>query len=274
MGSPQGTIEEQETATHQVAQDVLALRTLIANVAFYGKPGQGEWVLIDTGLALSAPHIFQAATDRFGSGSIPQAIILTHGHFDHVGALSKLLATWQVPVYAHEAELPFLTGQQDYPAPDPHSDPGLIARMSAFFPHKAVNLGGQVQALPSDGSVPGMPGWRWIHTPGHTPGHVALFRESDRVLIAGDAFVTVRQESAAAVLAQKPAEVHGPPKYLTPDWPAAKASVERLYELRPAAAVTGHGPPMTGSELHHGLEALVQNFDQVAVPAGALLLQP
>ena len=41
-----------------------------------------------------------------------------------------------------------------------------------------------------------MPGWRWVHTPGHTAGHVSLFRDADRTLIAGDAFVTTKQESA------------------------------------------------------------------------------
>ena len=45
---------------------------------------------------------------------------------------------------------------------------------------------------PSDGSIPNMPGWQWIHTPGHSPGHISLFREKDRSLIAGDAFVAVK----------------------------------------------------------------------------------
>ena len=48
-----------------------------------------------------------------------------------------------------------------------------------------------------------MPGWRWIPTPGHTPGHVSLFREADRSLIAGDAFVTVRQDSLYKVVIQQ-----------------------------------------------------------------------
>lgn len=93
-----------------------------------------------------------------------------------------------------------------------------------------------------------MPGWHWIHTPGHTPGHVSLFREDDRCLIAGDAFVTVKQESLYAVATQEQ-EIHGPPAHFTPDWAAARQSVERLARLPPAIAATGHGTPMRGLEM-------------------------
>jgi glyoxylase-like metal-dependent hydrolase (beta-lactamase superfamily II) len=64
--------------------------------------------------------------------------------------------------------------------------------------------------LPEDGTIPGFPEWRWIHTPGHTVGHVSFFRDSDRVLIAGDALATTKQESFLAAAAQTP-ELHGPP---------------------------------------------------------------
>src|SRR5690625_1838978 len=184
------TIEGQETGQYEIAPDVLCVRSLIVNFYIVGKAGaqSGDWVLIDTGLGMSAKHIFQAVDERFGRGSIPKAIVLTHGHFDHVGSVIQLANQWNVPVYAHALELPFLTGQQDYPPGDPQVDAGLIARMSPFFPHQAINLGDRVKPLPEDGSIPPMPDWRWIHTPGHAPGHVSLFRDSDRVLLAGDAF--------------------------------------------------------------------------------------
>ena len=59
---------------------------------------------------------------------------------------------------------------------------------------------------------------------------LSFFREADRTLIAGDAFVTTKQESAVAALTQRP-EMHGPPTYFTPDWENARRSVERLAAL-------------------------------------------
>lgn len=57
-----------------------------------------------------------------------------------------------------------------------------------------------------------------------------------------------------------------PPAYFTPDWPAAKRSVERLAALRPETTATGHGTPMRGADLRQGLERLVLGFDEIAVP--------
>ena len=110
-----------------------------------------------------------------------------------------------------------------------------------------------------------MAGWRWLHTPGHTPGHVSLWRESDRLLVAGDAFITTRQESAYAAITQAP-EMHGPPMYFTPDWVSARASVQSLAALAPDVVVTGHGQAMQGQEMRAALQELAQRFDEVAVP--------
>lgn len=107
-----------------------------------------------------------------------------------------------------------------------------------------------------------------MHTPGHTRGHVSLWRESDRTVIAGDAFITTKQESLWAVLTQR-AEVHGPPMYFTEDWRAAAESVRRLAALRPQLAVTGHGRPLHGAELQAALDTLALDFEQVAVPRRA-----
>src|SRR5690606_14419163 len=107
--------------------------------------------------------------------------------------------------------------------------------------------------------------WRWIHTPGHTRGHVAFWREADRALIAGDAFITTNQESAYAVATQKP-EIQGPPMYFTPDWASAKQSVQTLANLEPDLVVTGHGPAIQGQALRDGLQELVNRFDEVAIP--------
>jgi len=110
-----------------------------------------------------------------------------------------------------------------------------------------------------------MPGWRWVESPGHTPGHVSLFREADRFLIAGDAVVTTKQESALAVLTQRE-EVHGPPMYYTTDWRAARRSVERLAALEPEIVATGHGVPLRGAEAGAALIDLAAGFEALAMP--------
>lgn len=248
----------------QLPEDIKPMRTLISNLIMVGQPGSADWVLVDTGVPTFADNIAKAARERF-SAEQPQAIVLTHGHFDHVGSLGKLLEHWDVPVYAHELELPYLTGKADYPEADPSVGGGLMAGISPVYPHKGIDISRWVQPLPQTGEVPSLPGWKWIHTPGHTKGHVSLFRGADHVLLAGDAFITVKQESAFAVITQK-REVHGPPAYFTFDWQEAWDSVKKLSALMPFAAVTGHGRAMFGQELRKGLEQLAGDFDRTAIP--------
>jgi len=251
-----------------VLGDLAYLRTLIVNVIFCGRPlaGDREWVLVDAGIPGSATAIALAAERYFGRGSRPSAIILTHGHFDHVGGLPDLAEAWDAPIYAHPLEFPYLTGRSAYPPPDPSVGGGLMAGLSWLYPRGPYDFRGRLHHLPGDGSVPGMPGWRWVHTPGHSPGQVALFRDEDRSLIAADAFVATKQESALAVLSQRP-EIHGPPAYYTIDWHAARRSVEDLAALEPMLAVTGHGPPLAGESLVDGLHQLARDFDRIAVPS-------
>lgn len=251
-----------------VAEDLVRVPQSIVNLYFFGEAHAGDrsWVLIDAGTWPSGDSIVRAAAQRFGPQSKPSAIVLTHGHFDHVGALPDLAERWDVPVYAHELEMPYLDGRSPYPPPDPAVGGGAMSFLSRLYPRGPINLGNRLQILPADGHIPGMPGWQWIHTPGHTAGHVSFFRESDRTLIAGDAFVTQQQESAWAVLTRRQ-EVCRPPAYYTTDWPTARRSVETLGRLRPNLAATGHGIPMSGERLRRELDALLRQWDRVAVPA-------
>ncbi|MFZ7945825.1 MULTISPECIES: MBL fold metallo-hydrolase [Bacillaceae] len=249
-----------------VLPDVYCYTDQIVNLVVIGNPNvTNEFVLIDTGMPKSAGEIKEMIQERFGEAARPKAIVLTHGHFDHAGSIAMLLEDWDVPVYAHELELPYLTGKKDYPPGDPDVDSGLVAKMSPIFPNHGIDISAHVQKLPEDGTVPAMPDWKWIYTPGHTPGHISLFREQDGALIAGDAFVTVKQESLYKVITQTQ-EISGPPKYYTTDWDAAYESVKKLAGLKPQVAVTGHGLPMSGEELIENLTYLVEHFAEIGRP--------
>ena len=259
--------------TREIAPDLAYKRLVMVNVVFVGEAGAGDrgWVLIDAGLGGTAAAIKAAAAARFGAGARPSAIVMTHGHFDHVGALEELASDWDVPVYAHALERPYLDGSASYPPGDPSVGGGLMARLAGLYPTRPVDVSSRLKTLPADGTVPVLPGWVWLHTPGHAPGHVSLWREADRTLIAGDAFVTTAQESLYATALQA-AEMHGPPRYFTIDWDKARASVESLAALNPRLVVTGHGLAMQGDAMRQALAALARDFDRVARPLRGLYL--
>src|SRR5206468_51872 len=114
-----------------------------------------KWVLIDTGVSGYSAMILQAAQARFGENSNPKAIILTHGHFDHAGNAVELARHWEVPVYAHPLEFPYLTGESAYPTKDPTVG-GAMAFMSRFFPSRTANISEVLRDLPATGVVPGL----------------------------------------------------------------------------------------------------------------------
>lgn len=253
-------------SSFKVADGVWGLKAVFVNVYIVAKSlDSKEWVLVDAGIGGFSKKIIEMAESIFGQNVAPSAIILTHGHFDHVGSLKKLLKVWNVPVYAHHLELPYLTGRSSYPPADPSVGGGLMSSLSWAFPRGPINLGSKVQALSEGGNLPVLADWQYIHTPGHAPGHISLFRERDRVLIAGDAFVTAKQESAFSSLTQKK-HLSGPPMYFTNDWTAAEESVKELARLQPDVAATGHGVPMRGEELKQGLKALADDFKNQALP--------
>jgi glyoxylase-like metal-dependent hydrolase (beta-lactamase superfamily II) len=246
-----------------IAEGVLFVRTMMANL-YLIKEGP-DWVLVDAGLPGYAETIRRAARIFIGSDKPPVAIVLTHGHFDHVGSLQPLLEHWDAPVFAHPLERPYLSGRSPYPPPDPLVGRGAMAILSRLYPRGPIDISDRLQRLADGRGLPGLASWQWIPTPGHTAGHVSLYRERDRVLIAGDAVTTTKQESLTAVVTQR-AELHGPPAYYTQDWRNAAESVGRLAALEPELLASGHGEPQRGPAMRAALRELASRFGDREVP--------
>lgn len=168
---------------------------------------------------------------------------------------------WQnVPVYAHPLELPYLNDGRRYPPGDPTVG-GAMAQMSRFMDTaRSTPTPAKVMPLPEEaGPFDLMPGWELRPTPGHTPGHVSFWNAATRTLIAGDAVVTLDQNSPFAVIAQSPT-ISPPPPYATYNWNHARQSARALAELEPYYLCTGHGLPMQGLSIADDLKAFVKDF--------------
>ncbi len=258
---------EQAVSIEAIAQGLQGLRITFVNVFAITHP-DGSWTLIDAGVPFSESLIRSWAEKHFSTP--PKAIVLTHGHFDHVSAARGLADGWNVPIFAHQLEFPYLTGEQEYPAPNAGAGGGLMSLLSPIYPRGPIDLGARLRSLATtdatSAALAALPGWEVLHTPGHTPGHVSFFRPQDRVLLVGDAFCTTKPESFfEAALAQQP-ELHGPPSYFTADWDLARESVRRLAKLDPAIVAPGHGRPLSGPNVAESLRVLAANFDAISVP--------
>jgi glyoxylase-like metal-dependent hydrolase (beta-lactamase superfamily II) len=224
----------------EIAPGVAVVPTQMANAYLVGN-GQ-SWVLVDACTPGHEGLIRRAAARRFGGGSRPRAILLTHGHFDHAGSAAALADTWKVPIYAHPLEIPYLTRQDRYPAMN-LKVPGFFSLLARFLPVSTTDLGARVRPLEPGRPLPELQDWEMIETPGHTPGHVCFFRRRDGVLVAGDAVTTMNLDSFWATVTKR-RQVCKHPVQASMDCVVAGRSVGLLAELKPAWIAAGHGAPM------------------------------
>jgi glyoxylase-like metal-dependent hydrolase (beta-lactamase superfamily II) len=257
---PSGTVDaatpESRWATGSVATEIAPEVYLVGpwgrtqTNAYLVRDGSSR-ILIDAGWGGDGPRIQAVVRSILGPGLAPSAILLTHAHPDHAGSARELAEAWRCPVYAHPAELPLATG--DFAAMARYAGPLdrwlILPVMRAIGSRRrevalaASSLAGIVDPLGPEGVIPGVGGWRWIHTPGHTPGHVAYVRERDRVVVSGDAILTLEVNSWAGLILQRQG-LSAPPWYTTWDRDAAIASISEIADLGPSVLATGHGLPL------------------------------
>jgi glyoxylase-like metal-dependent hydrolase (beta-lactamase superfamily II) len=252
--SAEASLAPSQAASHLSGRGIHCL-TLSGFVNVYFVEHAAGWALIDSGSAGHAAAIEKEAERLFGDAK-PTGIFLTHGHADHAGSARALAERWGVPIYASEAELPFLTGRCDYPRGDPHvgGPLGLVAR---FIPTRSLDLGKYATPLFPEEEPGEMPGWKAVALPGHTPGQVGFWRESDRTLLCGDA-LTTRELNSWSHLPRGEGRIGMPPAPFTLDWFAVRKSVQRIGELAPAYLGAGHGRPLSGDELGRKLETFLE----------------
>jgi glyoxylase-like metal-dependent hydrolase (beta-lactamase superfamily II) len=247
-------------------------RGIMRSNVYFVRSGK-SWVLIDAASANCGRLIQRTAESLFGADTRPASILLTHDHPDHAGSALELARMWDCPVYLHPDELP-LAVNRDLVTIKKFANPldrWLILPMLRLMPRRRVesmlskeSLKGVARAFEPDAAVPGLPDWECVPAPGHTPGQVAFFRASDRVLVASDAVLTVNLNSLWGMLLwalriNRP-RVSGPPWYSTWDRRAAKQSVAVLAGLKPRVLASGHGVPMTGNGTARELHALAEHY--------------
>jgi hydroxyacylglutathione hydrolase len=180
-------------------------------------------VLVDAGISTSPKKIVRAVND----GHPVATHVLTHAHGDHIGGTPGVVDRLGVPVWCGADDADAAESGRQVVA-DTFARP-LVKAMAKWKP---VPVARRLQ----EGDEVG-PGFTVLHVPGHSPGHIALWREADRALVCGDVFINMNLITTAVGL-------HEPPGIFTPDFAANRASARRLAALEPELVMFGHGPPL------------------------------
>ena len=190
-----------------------------------------DWSLIDTGSPKDAAVIEQAVV-AYTNGQVPKQIILTHGHYDHAGSVALLQQRWGIPVLAHPAEVPLMTGEAGYGSVRPTWWGYQLLQIIAALGGRVTPV--SVATTLADGDA--IAGMDVRHVPGHTPGMIALIHRADRAIIAGDTFIS------------KAGRLTPPIAFFTPDRRAAIRSMAKLAYEDFDHLLASHGRPI----LHSG----------------------
>lgn len=174
-----------------------------------------EDVLVDAGTPRARRRISRQLRGRPFS-----AHVVTHAHPDHFGSSHAVCDEFDVPLWAGQKDVEAI--ETASPVPAPGRIPALMARMKMPAAHpvaRGLREGDEVA------------GFTVLDVPGHSPGHIALWRDHDGVLICGDVFFGMPRLS-------------GPPNFLTWDRERNIESMRRLADLRPKLVLFGHGRPL------------------------------
>ena len=151
---------------------ILTFKPLGTNCIVFWAEGSKTCTVTDPGM--STDESLKELTGLMEAhGLLPEAILLTHGHFDHIWGVEKLLALYDIPVYLHPADANVRALLLSaFPGA------GNLAFLKHEFPTRPIADG---QELSLSGA-----GWKVLHTPGHTPGGVCYYCAEDNLLLSGD----------------------------------------------------------------------------------------
>ena len=182
-------------------------------------------ILIDTGMPGNAQKIIDYVNSINRKPSEITRIVLTHCHMDHVGSVQELKGLTNAKVAIHREDAPFLTGEKSLPSPKGAVGVAFKA-FSPFVKTKPV----QPDILLEEGDRVG--GMTVVHTPGHTPGSIALYDPEKKLIFIGD---TMRYQNG---------KLTGPPEQFTPDMSEALRSIKKISLMEFDVMLSGHGDPL------------------------------